>query len=159
MQMMDRKIQMMDAGTALFEMEGGFGTALGQVRAELKEFGRVYDDEEDLVLDFSDIWMKRVITCHLEGAGDVGDRHRYAAVFKEGSASTMLRALVHGTMITVLAFVLFFPGILFPELASLWLSVICIVGIAAVAYNWITPSRKSVKTLKKISEKVSNTRF
>ncbi len=157
--MMDRKIQMMDAGTALFEMEGGFGTALGQVRAELKEFGKVYDDEEDLVLDFSDIWMKRIITCHLEGAGDDGDRHRYAAVFREGSASTKLRALVHGTMIAVLAIVLFFPGLMFPEMAGFCLSAICVVGIVAVAYDWITPSRKSVRTLKKISSKISSTRF
>ncbi len=84
--MAGKKVQMMDAGTALFEMEGGFGTALGQIRAELKEFGKVSDDGEDIVLDFSTAWRKRFISCHLESAGENGDRHKYAAVFKEGSA-------------------------------------------------------------------------
>lgn len=157
--MKDSKVQMMDAGTALFEMEGGFGTALGQIRAELREFGKIYDDGEDIVLDLSNLWWKKYIVCHLEGAGDNGDRHRYAAVFREGSRSTGLRSWVHGTMILGLATILIVPHFCFPELANFCLSALCTFGIAAVAYNWIRPSRSSVATLKKISRKVSGTKF
>lgn len=154
MKMTGKKIQMMDAGTALFEMEGGFGTALGQIRAELREFGKVYDEDEDLVLDFSTIWRKRIIRCHLEGAGENGELHRYAAVFKEGSRSTALRGWVHGTMITVLTLILFFPG-----MAGFGLSAVCSVGIAILAWSWIYPSRSSVATTKKIIAKVSESKF
>lgn len=140
--MKDKKVQMMDAGTALFEMEGGFGTALGQIRAELREFGKVYDDGEDMVLDFSTIWRKRIIRCRLEGAGENGDLHRYAAVFMEGSSSTRLRNWVHGTMIVVLA-----------------LNAVTAIGIPVVVWSWISPSKSSVATLKKISSKISRTEF
>lgn len=153
--MAEGKILMMDAGTALFEMEGGFGTALGQVRAELKEFGKVSDDEEDMILELPGIWRKRIIACTLEGAGDSGDRHRYAAVFREGSCNTRLRNIVHGTLAAAGICIPVIVRILFPELANPILSGICTAGALAAVCSWIRPDRKSAATTKALIGKIS----
>lgn len=144
----------MDAGTALFTMDGEFGTALGQVRAELREFGKVEDEDGEMVLDFSSPWRKRFISCHLEDAGGESP-HRYAAVFKEGNRSTVLRAAVHVALVAVILLRIFVTDIFFPEAAgALW----TIAGIALcllIIYEWIIPSRKSVETLRRIEKKIS----
>ena len=38
---MNIKVQMMDAGMTLFETKEGFGNTLGQVKAEMEEYGKV----------------------------------------------------------------------------------------------------------------------
>lgn len=103
---MDKKIQMMDAGTALFTINEDFGTALGMVKTAMGAFGgRVYRATDsqtvsfpegaadaDLLLDFSSRWRNRCISCKLEYAGtDVNGKHRYAAVFKQGDSSGRIR--------------------------------------------------------------------
>lgn len=103
---MDKKIQMMDAGTALFTISEDFGTALGMVKTAMGAFGgTVYRAIEtgtdgfpegaadaDLLLDFSSRWRNRCISCKLEYAGEAeGGKHRYAAVFKQGDSSGRIR--------------------------------------------------------------------
>lgn len=153
--MSDRKVLMMDAGTALFEMEGGFGTALGQVKAELREFGRVSEDGEDLVLTLPGIWNERRVICHLEGAGDEGELHKYAAVFKEGSRNSLLGNIVHGTCAVVLAAALVLPRFLFPEAACFALSAACTAGLLATAYSWVRPDMVPADTVRKLIVKLS----
>lgn len=146
---------MMDAGTALFRMEGGFGTALGQVRAELREFGQVSDDGEDLVLELPGIWNDRRIICRLEATGDEGGLHGYAAVFKEGSRNTRLKNIVHGTCAAVLICIPMIVHIQFPELANPILSAVCAMAILATAYSWIRPDTVPVRTVNALIGKIS----
>ena len=107
----DRKAQMMDAGTAFFEAKEGYGSILGEIKAEMEVYGKVLkiseiDNKElpfttkecDLFLDFSNAFRHRYISCLLMDAGDTGkitDKgehiRRYAAVFKEGNTSSGLR--------------------------------------------------------------------
>ena len=79
---MNIKVQMMDAGMTLFETKEGFGNTLGQVKAEMEEYGKVLKANElegvalpestgdyDLFMNWSTIWRVRYISCHLESAG------------------------------------------------------------------------------------------
>lgn len=105
MKKFDGKVQMLDAGMVLFETKSDFGDTLGQVKAEMEVYGKVLKPADlseaelpestgecDLFLDWSSIWRVRYISCHLESAdGGESDPHRYAATFKEGNRSTMLR--------------------------------------------------------------------
>ena len=152
---MDKKVQMMDAGTALFSMDGEFGTALGQLRAELKEYGKVTDEDDWMVLNFSTPWRKRFISCHLEAFGDAGKPHRYAAVFKEGSRSTVLRGCVHAVAAAAVLLGVLVANMLFPESASALRSAASFAVCLLIIYAWIIPSGKSVKTLRKIIAEVS----
>lgn len=166
MKKLDRKTQMMDAGTALFETKGGYGTVLGQLRAELAAYGRVFAPGDvpeealphsagafDLFLDYSTVWRTRYISCRIEDAGDSGGRtgdgetiRRYAAEFKEGNRSTVLRAAVHLAVAAGLLAVSILPG---PCLVS----VLAAVLILPVLYLWIVPSRAARKTVGKLLEK------
>ncbi len=153
--MKDRKVQMMDAGTALFTMDEEFGTALGQVRAELKEFGKVEDEDDEMILDFSTPWRKRFISCRLEDAGG-SSPHRYAAVFKEGNRSTALRAVTHMAAAAAVLVLTVFTDIKLDNLSETFLTIIGIILCFAIIYAWITPSARSVRTLRKIEKKISD---
>ena len=101
--MIDKRVQMMDAGMRLFETEKPFGTVLGGIKTEMAKYGKVLRHNEivpeelpeaaagcDLFLDWSGRLQKRYISCRLEDAGLVGktadgeDIHRYAASLLEG---------------------------------------------------------------------------
>ena len=111
--MIDRKVQMMDAGMVLFQTEKPFGTVLGGIKTELLKYGKVlrrneFNESElpettgecDLFLDWSAPLRKRYISVRLEDAGTVGktedgeDIHRYAACLKEGNRCTATRLVL-----------------------------------------------------------------
>lgn len=168
----DQKTQMMDAGTVLFPFPGGFGSALGTVKALMKEYGRVLTVSEaavpdafqdsvdpaglppstaacDLFLDYSTPWRHRYVSCLLEDAGPgEGDVRRYAAVFKQGDRSTPLRAAVHLLLIVAGGVLVFLPVTGFAGvLAGLALA-------ALAAYGWIVPSRKALRVLHDIQDRL-----
>lgn len=101
--MIDKKVQMMDAGMVLFTSEKPFGTVLGGIKAELTKLGNVKRANEissdelpdttggcDLFVDWSSPLRWRAISCRLEDAGLVGHNsdgeeiRRYALCLKEG---------------------------------------------------------------------------
>lgn len=111
--MIDKRVQMMDAGMALFQTAKPFGTVLGGIKAEMERHGKVLRRNElkaedlpegtgdcDLVLDWSSWLRKRLIACVLEEAGEAGKTsdgetiHRYAASFKEGNKNTVARVVI-----------------------------------------------------------------
>ncbi len=101
--MIDKKVQMMDAGMVLFTSEKPFGTVLGGIKAELTKLGDVKRANEippdelpdttgecDLFVDWSTPLRWRAISCRLEDAGLAGHNsdgeeiRRYALCLKEG---------------------------------------------------------------------------
>lgn len=122
--MIDRNLQMMDAGMRLFETEKPFGNVLGGIKHEMESYGKVYRRSDstpsmfpdstgdcDLFLDWSTPLRKRCISCRLEDAGAAGttpegeEIHRYAVSFKEGDRPTTLTRILTGISV-VLWFVL-----------------------------------------------------
>lgn len=150
---MDTKVQMMDAGSEFFSMEEGFGTAMGQVRAEMRPFGRVEDEGGWILLDSSDIWMKRYVLCRVEDAGMSGEKHRYCTVFKEGSRSTLLRKLCH---LAAAAACIIYAFRFTPEgwKGGLLTAALCIVAIF-ILYNMLKASASSVRTLERLKAKIA----
>lgn len=105
--MMDRKVQMMDAGMRLFESEKPIGNVLGGIKNEMGHYGRLMRRNEidpeglppttgdcDLLLDRSTKVKSKYLSCRVEDAGIVGktadgeDIHRYAVSLKEGNRNT-----------------------------------------------------------------------
>lgn len=101
--MIDRNVQMMDAGMVLFTSEKPFGTVLGGIKTEMAKLGNVRRSNEfalselpdttgecDLFVDWSTALRWRAISCRLEDAGLVGHNsdgeeiRRYALCLKEG---------------------------------------------------------------------------
>lgn len=176
----DRKAQMMDAGTALFESEKGFGTSLGQVKAEMKTFGKVYDVTDDpseianggkfnenmvslhdlpvstsdcdLFLDFSTIWRKRYISCKFEDAGTTG---KYTSDGEEirRYAATFKEGnrSSHLRAGTHIVLILFMIIAMISGTAK---GAICITAgillILFVVFDWMTPSKDSQHAVKHI---------
>ena len=100
MRKFDTRVQMMDAGMKLFESENGFGTCIGQVKANLKETGKVLEarELEGIALPSStgafarfvarlNLWRKKYLSCRIEYAGEREEGgktiFRYAASFRE----------------------------------------------------------------------------
>jgi len=129
--MIDRKVKMMDAGTALFTIDGGLGTALGQVKAEMAVYGKAYRAGElekedlpemvedwDLFLDYSTAWRNRYLVCKVDAVGmsdatgagnpELG-ANRYAASFSEGNSSTRLRGVCLGALTIIFFICVFLP--------------------------------------------------
>ena len=169
MKKFDEKILMMDAGTALFSGKDGFGSAIGTVKAEMDVYGTTLRAHEfrqedlprttkecDLFLDCSTLWRKRCISCKVEDAGDTGLRtadgepvRRYAAVFKEGNRSTVLRRAVYALACAALMACMFpkvLPGPVSAQITALSapmgvLRVIAgILLLLGVLYRRISPS-------------------
>ena len=161
---------MMDAGTALFESKDGLGTALGQVRAEMREFGEVFEtsevgvenlphstDKADFVLDISSSWRNRYVSCLVQDAGDTGRKtpdgepvRLYAAVFKEGNKGTYFRDAVYVVVLLYLFVDLFcFTYQLFSTVCGIAL-------ILIVTFSWICPSRTAQRTVKEIIRSLGN---
>lgn len=164
----DKKTLMMDAGMTMFESTDNFGLCLGQVKAEMSEYGKVltqYDidstevpestGEFDFFLDRTTFWRKRYISCRLESAGqrevDGETIYKYAVSFREGNRSTFFRGAVMTLIIS-------------GSIAGLFLShgpaaaIIEIVIAAAAAYCWIMPSRTAPATVRSISDAISGGR-
>lgn len=166
---LDKKTQMMDAGTAFFSTKDGFGSVLGQIKAEMEIYGKVWKASEtniedlpfstkeyDLFLDFSTIWRNRYISCRLEDSGDTGRRakegeaiRKYAASFKEGNTGTKLRGLVHAFLIISLsaAAVSFFP-------LNFALRLLCLCFAFYMGYSWLMPSLIAQKIVKDLKNKI-----
>lgn len=155
---MDRKAQMMDAGTALFTSEQGFGSVLGQVKAEMESGGgtiyKAIDTDAsslphstgdfDLFLDFSTRWRNLYISCRIEDAGtDADGRHRYAAVFKQGDSSGRVRDY---TMLTVCV-ILVLAMIAAPDAIRITAGILLII---LIGYLWLAPSEKGQERVKDI---------
>ena len=161
---LDTKTKMMDAGTALFTSKGSFGTVLGQTKAELSSYGKVYSKEEleadsmpigteefDLMLDYSTPWMKRYISCRVEDAGDTGETapegepiRRYAVVMKHGDRNTLLR-----TVVFILLIIL--PFILSSTLNGGVLMKVFLIAVALlIAYRWIHPGKEYIDICRRI---------
>ena len=162
---MDKKAQMMDAGTALFSSEEGFGSTLGAVKAAMEAGGgKIYrkmdadasvfpatTGEFDLFLDFSTRWRNRYVSCTLEDAGMTPDGlHRYAAVFKQGDSSSRVRDY---TLLTACVAIIL--------VASVAPGVIRIVSgvllLLLIAYVWISPSEKGQERVKDIISSLQQT--
>ena len=120
--MIDRNVQMMDAGMRLFESEKPLGTVLGGLKNEMGRYGRLMrrneiDPEElpattgdcDLFLDRSTRFKSKYLSCRVEDAGTVGktadgeEIHRYAASLKEGNRNTNVGIYVHLALIIIWA--------------------------------------------------------
>lgn len=173
------KIQMMDAGTALFTGKDGFGSAIGTVKAEMEVYGKTLRPGEfrpedlpaavrdcDLLMDSRTGWRRRIIACKVEDAGSTGKRtedgkeiRRYAAVFKEGHCGTGLRGAVHGILCAVLlAFMVpgFLPGVLSERIAALpaaagaFRILAGILLLLVTLYSWMAPSRNAPHVVNQI---------
>ena len=120
--MIDRNVQMMDAGMRLFESEKPLGTVLGGIKNEMGRYGRLMrrneiDPEElpattgdcDLFLDRSTRFKSKYLSCRVEDAGTVGktadgeEIHRFAASLKEGNRNTNVGIYVHLALIIIWA--------------------------------------------------------
>ena len=120
--MIDRNVQMMDAGMRLFESEKPLGTVLGGIKNEMGRYGRLMrrneiDPEElpattgdcDLFLDRSTRFKSKYLSCRVEDAGTVGktadgeEIHRYAASLKEGNRNTNVGIYIHLALIIIWA--------------------------------------------------------
>lgn len=160
MRKFDTKVQMMDAGMKLFESENGFGTCIGQVKANLREYGKVLESKDlkgvvlpdstgecDLFTDRTNLWRKKYISCKVEYAGereaDGKTIYKYAASFKEGNKSTVLRGM---TMLLIM---------LLAVAGAVWFNSFLsyAAGIAIIlttAYFWIMPSSEAVRAVRKL---------
>lgn len=163
--MIDRKVQMMDAGMVLFASEKPFGTVLGGIKAELAKYGDVKRSNEitseelpdttgecDLFLDWSTPLRWRAISCRLEDAGSVGmnpdgkEIRRYAACFKEGNKNRKGKVMV----VLALAILCLILGICGIDGVPGIFTVIC--GVAAAIFIVIMGLRPSVKAQKAVKD-------
>lgn len=164
--MIDRKVQMMDAGMVLFQTEKPFGTVLGGIKTELLKYGKVlrrneFNESElpettgecDLFLDWSAPLRKRYISVRLEDAGTVGktedgeEIHRYAACLKEGNRCTATR------LVLAVGLVLLFgiTGAIIPCPVPHWImTILCLVPGLYLAFKLVEPSRKAQKVVKEL---------
>ncbi len=154
MKRFDKKTQMMDAGTVIFRCEVGFGSALGKVRGVLAPYGKVYAANQlnpeglpsscrgcDFLLDWSTPWRTRYICCKVSASGDA-----YAAVFKEGNRSGILRAAFFSALMALFIILAIFSGTGF--LVRLACIVLCLVS----GYLWLVPSSHAAGKVREIMD-------
>lgn len=162
----DRKTLMMDAGTAVFTCEKGFGSAIGKVKAAMAHYGKVLTANHleaealpsscrgcDLLLERSTPWRTRYISCKVSSCGE-----GYAAEFKEGSRSGLLRSVTFAALILCLTVLTFLPSSLFPgalAAAGALRRITCIALALLAAWLWMVPSLSGVKTVKAIAKSLS----
>lgn len=159
--MIDKKVQMMDAGMVLFTSEKPFGTVLGGIKAELTKLGKVKRANEispdelpdttgecDLFVDWSTPLRWRAISCRLEDAGLVGtnadgeETRRYALCVKEGNKNRKGKVLV-----TLLLAVIFIALGIFTVLFGS-------VFVVAIVILALRPSAKAQKVVRDLLEVV-----
>ncbi|MGM9738876.1 MAG: hypothetical protein ACI3ZT_10755 [Candidatus Cryptobacteroides sp.] len=157
MRRIDTRTLMMDAGMTLFETKDNFGLCLGQVKAELSEYGKVLTPKEmdgielpestgeyDFFIDRSTFWRKRYVSCRVESAGE-GEKdgekvYRYALCLREGNRSTTFRGIVMAAIILMSAGSLFLSH-------SIIASILSVAVALIAAYCWVMPSRTAAKTI------------
>ncbi|MDD6253406.1 MAG: hypothetical protein ACI3ZO_02380 [Candidatus Cryptobacteroides sp.] len=157
MQKIDTRTLMMDAGMTLFETKDNFGLCLGQVKAELSEYGKVLTPKDmegieipestgeyDFFIDRTTFWRKRYVSCRVEGAGDKeidGEKvYRYALCLREGNRSTIFRNIVMAAIILLSAGSLFLSHSIIARILSIAVALIA-------AYSWVMPSWTAAKTI------------
>ena len=162
--MIDRNVQMMDAGMRLFESEKPLGTVLGGIKNEMGRYGRLMrrneiDPEElpattgdcDLFLDRSTRFKSKYLSCRVEDAGTVGktadgeEIHRYAASLKEGNRNTNVGIYVHLALIIISAML----GWFLSEGNGWILLVFAAVGVFG-AWRQLRPSKDNLNLANKL---------
>jgi len=156
MDRLDKKTQMMDAGMILFSNAEPYGTTIGRIKEIMEKYGRVFKANEldysllpsstgecDLFMNFSTPWRTRYISCKCEVSGD-----KYAASFKEGNRSGILRSITF----ILLAILLLTLGIICH--LGIWGVILGIVSAAIALYLWIIPSKKSRIILSEIMNRL-----
>jgi len=164
--MIDRKVQMMDAGMGMFQTEKPFGTVIGGIKSELAKYGKVWKlneikEEElppttgdcDIFMDWSTPLRHRHISCKLEEAGLVGktdegeEIHRYAASFKEGNRNTTLKS----TIVLACALVILVLGILGTDGVPGIVTILAALAIDVLGIIWcLRPSVKAQKLIRSL---------
>lgn len=168
--MIDKKVQMMDAGMVLFTSEKPFGTILGGIKVELTKLGDVKRSNEilpedlpdttgecDLFVDWSSPLRWRAISCRLEDAGLVGHNsdgeeiRRYALCLKEGDKNRKGKvALV--LLLAVIFIVLGISGI--DGIPGVFTVALGLVASVAVVIFALRPSVKAQIAVRNLLESV-----
>ena len=169
--MIDKKVQMMDAGMTLFTSGKPFGTVLGGIKTEMSKYGDVKRPNEisadsvpdttgecDLFLDWSTPFRWRAISCRLEDAGPAGrnedgeEIRRYAASFKEGNKNRGLKvALVLAFAAAVIAL-----GVVGLDGVPGIFTIIAAVAVAAALLVFgLRPSPKAQKAVRNLMDVIS----
>ena len=157
--MIDKSVQMMDAGMRLFETEKPFGTVLGGIKTEMAQYGKVSRANEmdmdalpaasvgcDIFLDRSTKYKSKYISCTLEDAGVVGktpdgeEIHRYAATLKEGNRNTNTGLYFFLSLIMIWAML----GWFISKGSGLLTVVFMLTGVYG-AYHNLRPSRDNAR--------------
>ncbi|MBO6248369.1 MAG: hypothetical protein J6L98_04495 [Bacteroidales bacterium] len=168
--MMNKRVQMMDAGMRLFRTEKPFGTVLGGIKTEMAKYGTVFRERDlegqelpeacadcDLFLDRSTKYKTKYISCKLEDAGTVGttdegeEIHRYAASLKEGNMNTATGIYVHLGLVIIWAMLgWFISG------GSGWITLaFTIIGFIG-AWKMLRPSKDNARTVASLLESFEN---
>lgn len=164
--MIEKRVQMMDAGMRLFQTEKPFGTVLGGIKTEMAKYGAVLRANEtdpsmfpeamgdyDLFLDWSSATKYRYISCKLEDAGEIGATdegepiHRYAVMLKEGNKNKPL-----GIAITAAAFIILIAlaCIIGKGRPSFWLVLIFLALGCLTAFRLLRPSKEATALIGKL---------
>ncbi len=164
--MIDKKVQMMDAGMVLFTSEKPFGTVLGGIKAEMTKLGDVKRANEispedlpdttgecDLFVDWSTPLRWRAISCRLEDAGLVGHNpdgeeiRRYALCLKEGNKNRKCKVAVV-LLFAVIFFILGIYGI--GSVPGIFTIALGLIASAATVILCLQSSVKAQKTVRNI---------
>jgi len=164
--MIDKKVQMMDAGMVLFTSEKPFGTVLGGIKAELAKLGDVKRSNEisqedlpdttgecDMFVDWSSPLRWRAISCRLEDAGLVGtnadgeETRRYALCLNEGNKNRK-RKVVAVLLLAVIFIILAVFGT--DAVPGIFTVPIGVLLAACVVIFSLRPSVKAQKAVRKI---------
>lgn len=166
--MIDRKVQMMDAGMVLFTSEKPFGTVLGGIKAELTKLGKVKRANEispeelpdttgecDLFVDWSTPLRWRAISCRLEDAGlvetnaDGEEIRRYALCLKEGNKNRKCKVAVV-LLLAVISIALGISGI--GGIPGIFTVALGFIASVAILILGLRPSVKAQKTVRDLLE-------
>lgn len=168
--MIDKSVQMMDAGMRLFETEKPFGTVIGGIKTEMSKYGKVLKPNEivesdlpeasagcDLFLDRSTKYKTKYISCSLEEAGLVGktpdgeDIHRYAATLKEGNKNTNVGIYVSAALVIIWAMLGWFVSN-----GSGWITLLfAVIGIYG-AWRSLRPGKDNTKVAEQLLDAFEN---
>ncbi|MBR4756903.1 MAG: hypothetical protein IK076_08175 [Bacteroidales bacterium] len=168
--MLDKKVNMMDAGMRLFQTEKPFGTVLGGIKVEMAKYGNVLRPNEidasnlppttgacDLFLDRSNRYKSKYLACSLEDAGTVGSTpdgdpiHRYAVTLKEGNRNTNVGLYVHLALVLIWAMLGWFVSD-----GNAWIVLLfTAVGLFG-AWRMLRPDKGSVKIVEQLLETFAN---
>ena len=168
--MIEKRTNMLDAGTVRFRTEKPFGTVLGGLKTEMQRYGTVLRADEadpdrlpptcgpcDLFLDASTPFRTRYIAATVEDAGPAGETpdgesvRWYAVTFKEGNRNPLLRTR------PALAAALCIAAGLPTAAASLPRILTVPAGLALAAtclYALLSPSRKAERTVARLKDAV-----